>query len=273
MTINEALKLAKNELNECENGSFVARKLLEFHTNLSTEQIFLNANENLLAFSDYLALIRRFKGGEPLEYITGTASFYSLNFDIFRGVLVPRPETEILVDKVLEIARNFSELKIAEIGVGSGVISICLALNLKNVLIKSSDINEIALQNALQNAKKFGVSDKISLFHSKFLDEIDDKIDILVSNPPYIKNDYKLDIWVQNEPKSALFGGVNGDEILKEIIKIASDRDIKILACEMGYDQKNSMQNELLKFGYEASFYTDLAGFDRGFVAHKISKD
>ncbi|WP_169763780.1 HemK/PrmC family methyltransferase [Campylobacter mucosalis] len=268
MRVKEALNLAKSELKDCENGSSVARILLCNFLNFSKEELFLKDNE-IFDFSEYFTQIWRFKNGEPLEYITGKASFYSLEFDVFKGVLIPRPETEILVDKVLEVAKDFNMPKIAEIGVGSGIISICLALNLKNALIKSSDISGMAIENATKNAKKFGVSDKVELFNCSYLDKICGQIDILVSNPPYIANEYKLDKWVQNEPKTALFGGVSGDEILKEIIKISSLRDIKILACEMGYDQRESMQKELGNFNYKAEFYKDLAGFDRGFVAFK----
>ena len=99
------------------------------------------------------------------------------------------------------------------------------------------------------------------------MDEILEDIDILVSNPPYIARGYKLSKFVLNEPESALFGGEVGDEILKDIILIAKDRNIKNIACEMGYDQKVSMQKFLEANGFEYSFYKDLAGFDRGFCA------
>ncbi|MCD8212551.1 MAG: peptide chain release factor N(5)-glutamine methyltransferase, partial [Campylobacter sp.] len=94
------------------------------------------------------------------------------------------------------------------------------------------------------------------------------ELDLFVSNPPYIANDYVLDKFVLNEPKEALFGGKMGDEILKNIILLARNRNIKNLACEMGYDQKSSLDKALKFNGFEAKFYQDLAGFDRGFTAN-----
>jgi len=89
----------------------------------------------------------------------------------------------------------------------------------------------------------------------------------LVPNPPYIARGYELSKFVLNEPKNALFGGEVGDEILKNIILIARNRSIKHIACEMGYDQRASMEMALKFSGYEGTFYKDLAGFDRGFCA------
>ena len=180
--------------------------------------------------------------------------------------MIPRPETEILVDKVLEIASLYKAPKIAEIGTGSGIISIMLALK-TNAKIVATDINEKALKLAKKNALKFNVSEKIDFVKCSYIDEISGDIDILVSNPPYIARDYKLDKFVINEPHEALFGGEVGDEILKNIILIARNRDIKNIACEMGYDQRASMEMALKFNGYKSAFYKDLAGFDRGFCA------
>lgn len=268
MKIDEALKVAKSKLHNLQDRSSVAKRLMMFYTGFSLEQLFLNLQKQIEQ-DGYFKLIDRFKNGEPLEYITGTASFYSLEFNVFKGVLIPRPETEILVQKVIDISKKFKNPKIAEIGTGTGIISIILALNL-NCKIVATDINDTAISNAKFNANKFKVSDKIDFLNCSYLDDTDDKFDILVSNPPYIADDYNLDIWVNSEPHNALFGGKNGDEILKEIINLADKKEIKTIACEMGYDQKISMQNELDKFGYKAEFYKDLAGFDRGFIAYKI---
>jgi len=187
--------------------------------------------------------------------------------------LIPRPETEILVERSLEVlsnlpARNEPPL-VAEIGVGSGIISICLALN-SNAKIIASDISDDALNLARQNAAKFGVEDRIEFVKCAYLDQIYGQFDLLVSNPPYIAQDYKLDKFVLNEPHEALFGGKAGDEILKNIILVAKNRGVKYLACEMGYDQKASLESVLELSGFEAEFYRDLAGFDRGFVARNI---
>lgn len=275
MTVNDALKAAVSQIAPaCEisgaNPVRVAKALLMRHLGVKIEWIFLNLNRELEDADGYFALAKRFANHEPLEYITGEVGFYGLSFNVKKGVLIPRPETEILVERSLEVlsnlpARNEPPL-VAEIGVGSGIISICLALN-SNAKIIASDISDDALNLARQNAAKFGVEDRIEFVKCAYLDQICGQFDLLVSNPPYIAQDYRLDKFVLNEPHEALFGGAAGDEILKNIVLVAKNRGVKYLACEMGYDQKASLESVLELSGFEAEFYRDLAGFDRGFVA------
>ena len=275
MTVNDALKAASLQIAPaCEisgaNPARVAKALLMRQLGVKIEWIFLNLNRELEDSEGYFALAKRFANHEPLEYITGEAGFYGLTFNVKKGVLIPRPETEILVEKSLEVlsnlpARNEPPL-VAEIGVGSGIISICLALN-SSAKIIASDISDDALNLARENAAKFGVEDRIEFVKCAYLDQIYGRFDLLVSNPPYIAQDYELDKFVLNEPHEALFGGAAGDEILKNIIFVAKNRGVKYLACEMGYDQKASLESVLELSGFEAEFYRDLAGFDRGFVA------
>ena len=264
MTVNDALKAASSQIAPaCEisgtNPARVARALLMSYLGVKIEWIFLNLNRKLEDAEGFFALAKRFANHEPLEYITGEAGFYGLSFNVKKGVLIPRPETEILVEKSLEILSNLpvrgESPLVAEIGVGSGIISICLALN-SNAKIIASDISDDAL--------------KIEFVKCAYLDQIYGRFDLLVSNPPYISRDYRLDKFVLNEPHEALFGGAAGDEILKNIILVAKNRGVKYLACEMGYDQRESMQSALKFNGFEAEFYKDLAGFDRGFVARNI---
>ncbi|MDO5045269.1 peptide chain release factor N(5)-glutamine methyltransferase [Campylobacter sp.] len=267
MRISEALKEASAQISAvCENPARVCKTILMHHLGVSIEWVFLNYERELERQDEYFALINRFASYEPLEYITGKAGFYSLEFEVKKGVLIPRAETEILVDKALEILADLNSAKVCEIGVGSGIVSICLALK-TDAKIVSSDISEDALEIAYKNALKFGVANKIEFVKCAYMDEIYGEFDMIVSNPPYIKNSYKLDKFVLNEPKEALFGGETGDEILKNIILIAKNRGIKNLVCEMGYDQKSSLENALFVNGFKSEFYRDLAGFDRGFVA------
>ena len=119
------------------------------------------------------------------------------------------------------------------------------------------------------NRDKFGAN--VELVNTNYLDGVDGEFDIIISNPPYIAKDYPLDKWVLNEPKTALIGGKVGDEILKDIAKIAKSK-AKYLICEMGYDQRESMKNYLDMLGFESEFYRDLAGLDRGFVAYNKGK-
>ena len=278
MTVNDALKAAASLISHAgaisgANPARVAKTLLMRHLGVEIEWIFLNLNRELENTEGYFALAKRFANHEPLEYITGEAGFYGLTFNVKKGVLIPRPETEILVERSLEVLSNLPARKgpplVAEIGAGSGIISICLALN-SNAKIIASDISDDALNLARENAAKFGVENRIEFVKCAYLDQIYGRFDLLVSNPPYIARDYELDKFVLNEPHEALFGGVKGDEILKNIVLIARNRGVKYLACEMGYDQRESMRNALKFNGFEAEFYKDLVGFDRGFVARNI---
>lgn len=278
MTVNDALKAASLQIAPaCEisgaNPARVAKALLMSYLGVKIEWIFLNLNRELEDAEGFFALAKRFANHEPLEYITGEAGFYGLTFNVKKGVLIPRPETEILVERSLEVLSNLPAQNrpplVAEIGVGSGIISICLTLN-SNAKIIASDISDDALNLARENAAKFGVEDRIRFVKCAYLDQICGQFDLLVSNPPYIAQDYELDKFVLNEPHEALFGGAAGDEILKNIILVAKNRGVKYLACEMGYDQKASLESVLELSGFEAEFYRDLAGFDRGFVARNI---
>ncbi|ANE35688.1 protein-(glutamine-N5) methyltransferase [Campylobacter iguaniorum] len=260
MKISEALKSAKTEL----DSSNLAWRFLSFYLKQPKEWVFLNSNLELENENEFFCLINRYKNGEPFEYITGVCEFLGREFSVGKGVLIPRFETEILVQKALNIAKNYYAPKICEIGIGSGVISISLALELEKAKFSATDISLEAIKFARKNIDKFGV--EIEINHTSLLDGVNDKFDIIVSNPPYIADDYELDIWVKNEPKTALFGGANGDELLKQIINLAKTRT-KYLICEIGYDQKASLSKELEDCGFEYEFYKDLAGFDRGFVA------
>ncbi len=263
MRVCDGLGLAK------EFGSYFAYCLMSFHLGKNREWIFLHSNDSLERQSEFIALLDRYRDGEPLEYITRRCEFMGREFEVGSGVLIPRVESEILVQKALDIAKKFNSISIAEIGVGSGIISISLALELKNAKIVASDISSKALEFARINRDKFGAN--VELVNTNYLDGIDGEFDIIISNPPYIAKDYPLDKWVLNEPKTALIGGKVGDEILKDIAKIAKSK-AKYLICEMGYDQRESMKNYLDMLGFESEFYRDLAGLDRGFVAYNKGK-
>ncbi|WP_096021844.1 peptide chain release factor N(5)-glutamine methyltransferase [Campylobacter lanienae] len=263
MRVCDGLGLAK------EFGSYFAYCLMSFHLGKNREWIFLHSNDELERQSEFITLLDRYRDGEPLEYITRRCEFMGREFEVGSGVLIPRVESEILVQKALDVAKKFNSISIAEIGVGSGIISISLALELKNAKIVASDISPKALEFARINRDKFGAN--VELVNTNYLDGIDGEFDIIISNPPYIAKDYPLDKWVLNEPKTALIGGKVGDEILKDIAKIAKSK-AKYLICEMGYDQRESMKNYLDMLGFESEFYRDLAGLDRGFVAYNKGK-
>lgn len=219
----------------------------------------------------YKEYISRLNNDEPIEYITNKVSFYSNEFFIAQGALIPRPETEILIDITCKLTKDLKSFNLAEIGVGSGIISIMLNRLCKNIhSTTASDISNQALKIASKNISNFELQDKITLVNTNLLDNINQDFDVIVSNPPYIANDYTVENNLSYEPQNALFGGVQGDEILIQIIDLFLSSKAKYLICEMGYDQKEPIK-EYLKNNdnIKLSFYKDLSGFDRGFYIEK----
>jgi len=214
----------------------------------------------------FMELLERRARHEPLEYILGHASFYGRVFDVDSRVLIPRPETELLVDKAVELAKTLpEEAHIVEIGCGSGIVSIMLSLLLPKANITAVDLSRDALHVSLHNAKKQGVSERITFVEGSYLDGVKEKIDMIVSNPPYIANSEPLGIGLSFEPSLALYGGSRGDEMLCQIIDLFKQREVKALVCEMGYDQREPIALHVKGKGLNVSFYKDLAGLDRGF--------
>lgn len=247
---------------------FIAHLLKLSHTEvLINDNIVLTKEQE----KQLLEMINKRSTNYPFEYIVKMASFYSEEFLVEEGVLIPRPETELLVDEVLKLVDEIAKanIKIVEIGVGSGIISVMLAKLIPNVKILALDINEKALTLAKKNAIKHGVEDKIDFRYSDLLNEVEkNTFDICVSNPPYIADEYELPKNVEFEPSNALFGGKVGDELLRNIIYQVKERNIDFLACEMGFDQKNILNTYISKnYTYkELYFYKDYSDFDRGFI-------
>jgi len=236
----------------------------------NTIWLHLNYDKECSCEAELKKLVEKRATQYPIEYITKKASFYGEMFEVEEGVLIPRPETEILVEKALEVLKDIKSPKVLEIGVGSGIISVMLAMLIEDIEIVAVDINQKALELAQQNAQKHNVSDKITFIKSDLFTNIDETIqfDMVVSNPPYIADDFRLPKNVKYEPSNALFGGEVGDELLKNIIDTTLEKQIKYLLCEMGYDQKKPLKNYINK-NYKVKnieFYKDLEDFDRGFL-------
>jgi len=229
--------------------------------------IILNRYNYIDISDEFFSWVERRSKNEPLEYIVKKVSFYSNEFFIDYGALIPRPETELLIDEVLKNVDKDKEILFAEVGVGSGIISIMLAKHLLNAKFIAIDISKDALKIAKKNIELFNLEDRIELRECSLLDCVDEKIDYLVSNPPYIQNGVKLDSNLSYEPQNALFGGEIGDEIIKQLLDEVLKRNIKFFTCEMGYDQKSKIQNYLKNSKFSSlNFYEDLSGFDRGFT-------
>lgn len=267
MKIKDALNHAKNALGkDTQYAEFI---LLEC---LGKDKTWLFLNKEVdINEKPYFKLINRFANGEPFEYIFCKASFYGLDFFIEKGVLIPRYDSEILLELCLNELQNKNYKNILEIGFGSGVLSIVLA-KLLGIKITACDISKKALKLAQKNANLHKVEHLIEFKLCDFKNVKGD-FDFIFSNPPYIARDYPLDIWVQQEPKRALFGGKFGYEKLENIIKFAKKCEAKTLICEFGVNQCKILHKILHKNGFNAKFYKDIAGLDRAFLAKNLQFD
>ena len=212
--------------------------------------------------------VNRRAKNEPLEYILNRVSFYCEEFFIQKGALIPRPETELLIDEVIKNYPN-KEAKITfvEVGIGSGIISIMLAKHFLNARFIGVDISQEALDIAKINIDKFNLNERIELRLGSLLEPVSEKIDFLVSNPPYIEEGVVLESNLSYEPQNALYGGKIGDEIIKELLDAVLTREITFFSCEMGYDQQDKIRTYLQNKKYKClDFYQDLSNFDRGFT-------
>ncbi len=270
LAIKELLLEATTILKEANIPSPAKEATLLLQHYLQKDQLYIMTNQDIIVKNtqSYFDLIKRRAKNEPLEYITNRVSFYSQEFYIDNGALIPRPETELLIDEVLQnISDKEQQLTIVEVGVGSGIISIMLAKHLKNAKFIAIDISQKALAVAKKNISQFHLEKQIELRECSLLDCVDEKIDYLVSNPPYIEDGIELESNLSYEPQNALFGGRVGDEIIKKLLDEVLSRKIKFFSCEMGYDQKSKISSYLEESLFDSlTFYKDWSGFDRGFT-------
>ncbi len=245
-----------------------AQLLLMAHLGCDELWIITNQNTQVKDIDKLYEWVERRVKNEPFEYITNRVSFYSEEFYIASGALIPRPETELLIDEVIKNIPHAKEvMTIVEVGVGSGIISIMLAKQFPHAKIIAVDISQDALEIAKINIAKFLLEDRIELRLGSLLEPINEHVDYLVSNPPYIANDAYLESNLSYEPQNALFGGSVGDEIIQELLNEVLKRKINLFTCEIGYDQQDKIRNFLNKEKYKnLDFYKDLSDFDRGFT-------
>ena len=245
-----------------------AQLLLMMYLEVDELWLITHQNSEVKETEQLFKWVQRRAKNEPLEYITNRVSFYSEAFYIDEGALIPRPETELLIDEVIKnVPDHDTDLTFAEVGVGSGIISIMLAKTFKNSKIIAVDISQKALDVARKNIEKFGLENSIELRLGSLLEPVDEKIDYLVSNPPYIQEGVALESNLSYEPQNALFGGSVGDEIIKELLDEVLKQKIKFFSCEIGYDQQDKIRTHIQKKDFKSiEFYKDYSGFDRGFT-------
>ncbi len=268
MTIEEALREASVILSKVsERPRLEAEILMAHHLRKERTWLHMHGDSDLEDPEGFWRLVERRKKSEPIEYITGRVSFYDIWLEVGEGVLIARPETELLVDMAAEVIRKHGLKRICEIGIGSGAVSVVLARKFPDLQITATDISEDALKYAQKNIAAYGLQERITLVHTDLLEGVDEEAcEMIVSNPPYICREFLLPHSVRYEPQNALIGGECGDELLKAIILEAKRRGVPHLVCEMGYDQRESIATFCKEQGLpEPRFYKDLAGLDRGF--------
>ena len=205
---------------------------------LNRDRSFMIAHPEHSVAADQLQKFREFiarrASGEPLQYITAHQEFFKLDFAVTPDVLIPRPETELIVEVALEILRPDQAARLLDIGTGSGCLAISILKELPNPRAVATDISASALKVARRNAERHGVTDRLRLIESDLFSAMasDDVFDLLVSNPPYVPNNdlRNLQPEVQYEPAVALAGGVDGLAIIRRIL-----RDAPRFLCAGGY--------------------------------------
>lgn len=235
------------------------RVYLHTHSTDILDDVFLKRFEHCIALRAQ---------GEPIEYITNQVSFYERDFFVNPHTLIPRPETEILIDIASQIITAHHLTRIVEIGTGSGIISTTLAIKCPKSHFIATDINAEILKVAQKNITHYHLNEHITLLqHNILYDPLPKPCEILISNPPYIKDHYPISKPLTYEPPHALFGGKEGLDVILALIRVAAQNHLW-LVCEIGYDQKAILSEILEKYqAQKVAFYKDLSGWDRGFSA------
>ena len=222
----------------------------------------------------YESWIARRARHEPVQYIVGEQEFFGLTFRVTSDVLIPRPETEHLVEAALERADRDASLRIADIGTGSGAIPVALAHALPNAQITALDISAAALAVARGNAELHHVSGRIRFVESDLLAAVaGERFDMIVSNPPYVEESEELEAQVRDyEPASALFAGREGLDVYQRLIPQAQAalKPGGWLLLEIGHGQQDSLA-QLLTGWSDVSFIDDLQGIPRVASARRRS--
>jgi release factor glutamine methyltransferase len=270
--LKEALARARKILDESkiEDASLEAEILLRYILKIDRAQLYTAFDSDLARHQkrDYLKLIERRCRGEPSAYITGHREFYGLDFTVNPGVLIPRPETELLVEKALEFAANHKIYSIADVGTGCGAIAVCLAKNLDGVKIYALDASDIVLKVAGENSQKHGVSGVIELVRSDLLESLPEPVDMIIANLPYVKTAEVPEKGpVSFEPVLALDGGPEGLAAIERLCRQSAGK-IRSNGCmllEMGPGQAASLRQLITEMYPAASnmIYRDYAGIER----------
>ncbi|MBU1151747.1 peptide chain release factor N(5)-glutamine methyltransferase [Patescibacteria group bacterium] len=265
------------ELLQKSGGGLDAEVLLAFVIGVGREYLLAHEEEEVdLRLEDlFFSYMERARNGEPVAYIVGAKEFYGLDFYVDDRVLVPRPETEMLVEEVILAVRELGRpAKVLDVGTGSGCIAVSVAREFVESgeidFVDAVDISADALEVARVNALNQGVSEIVNLFEGDLMEGIDEVYDVIVANLPYIgeeTNRHVAEGVEKYEPKSALFGGGNGLDLYERLFEQVNELGFGVLIGEFCYGQGEEIQ-ELLDRFFPGDFVIkkDLAGIDRVFI-------
>jgi len=278
-------KLFKNK--GIKNSERETEILLSYSLEMSRSEIYLNSNRVLkdIEKKQLEKKIQKRIDKIPLQYITEHQEFMGMDFLIEKGVLIPRPETEILVEEVIKRLKNYkysNNLKVVDLGTGTGIIAVSIAKFIEEIIIYATDISKKSLQVALKNAQKHYCKDKIIFIQGDlfkpFIGRIEkNSLDGIISNPPYINSyDFKsLPPEIKNnEPKIALSGGIDGLDYYRKIIR-KSPYYLKksgFVALEVGAGQAKEVKELILKehnFKQNVEIFKDYSGIERVVIAYR----
>ena len=282
MRLEVVIKKASEKLkkNDIKSALLDSELLLSNVINKSREFIILNSKHNI-SKTDYhyfQELIYERSKGKPIAYLTGKKFFWKYEFEISKNVLIPRPDTEIIIEQVLKMYKKKNRINFLDIGFGSGCILLSILKERKDFRATGIDISRHALKICNINAYKLGVKNRVKLFKSDIDKFSKDKYDLIISNPPYIK---KLDLKclekdvINFEPKLALDGGLDGTSEIRKIVRKSSEliKNGGKLILEIAFNQKKEVKQLLRNNGfYINSVIKDLAKNDRCIISTKVEK-
>jgi len=277
--LNKGYKILKEE--KIESYILDCQLILGKVLNLDRMSIIINGNLEVSEDKayEYFELIKKRKLRMPIKYITETVEFMGIDFYIKEGVLIPRPDTEVLVEEVLKEINKRKLKKVCDVCCGSGAIGLSIAKLLENTIVVCSDIDDTALEVTQKNIDNLSLKSRASVVKSDLLKfAIDENLyfDVVVSNPPYIKKDIiptLMEDVKKYEPYIALCGGEDGLDFYKKITKesILVLKSGGVLAYEIGYDQAEAVSDILKQYNYtDIRVVKDLSGLDRVVIGVKI---
>jgi release factor glutamine methyltransferase len=264
MTLFEALTAARHKIDRLD-----ARLLLQYATGCSHTDLLARPEMQVIepAAEQFMAWVEQRAAGQPLAYLVGEAEFRGRVFQVSPDVLIPRPETEVLIEQSLEKLRGLTAPKVLDLGTGSGIVAISLALECPAAQVTAVDISSAAISVARNNAGRLGA--KVDFCQSDWFENLaTDKFDLIVSNPPYVADGdpHLLLNGLPFEPRLALTDGADGLACIRRIVAGATGylNPGAWLLFEHGYDQAEASRNLLTAAAFKAAYtHPDLAGIDR----------